>query len=375
VIKIINLLVLLTFTVLTVKGQNPNDPNAGRQSPPNNINIGATQDPYFKEYLGISRKAKDDKKFSKFYNRKMIVVLAEEDPQKLKYYKSSPQKLAFYKELIRINNDLLTQLVPKYWRQVSMGQKNGDTILFKKYSECLALSKTNPKEYVTLEFSSLRNSNNENLFNLVNKPGKDYRNALLNIEGEFGKMEMKVLEDFEKPAIYNYCTITSYPNELDFTIAIQQIGNFFIERFEFMNRAEVFEQESISRREELKSKILLADTFQVEKRNGFAYIQEKFPATHGLTNGEGMLQIVKSKDTSYAYVVVVPYFPVFGDNSYEYTSGGKQEGENTMSYFHLLINSENTEILAYIRNESRIINKKSWTRYGNSFELDNSTLK
>lgn len=374
-IKIINLLVLLAFTVFTVKAQNPNDPNAGRQSPPNNINIGVTQDPYFKEYLGIGRKNKDDKKFSKFYNRKLIVVLAEEDPQKLKYYKSSPQKLNFYKELIKINNDLLTQLVPKYWRQLSMGQEKQDSILFKTYTECLALSKTNSKEYVTLEFSSLRDSYNENLFQLVNKPGINCRNALLNKEGEFGKMEMKILEDFEKPSTYSYYTITSYPNELDFTIAIQQMGNFFIERFQFMNRAELFEQESISRRELLKSKVLLVDTFQVEKRNGFAYIQEKFPATHGLTNGDGMLQIINSNDTTYAYVVVVPYFPVFGDNSYEYTSGGKQDGEATLSYFHLLINSENTEILAYIRNESRIINKKSWNRYANSFELDNSTSK
>jgi hypothetical protein len=375
VIKLINLLLLLTFTVSTVKAQNPNDPNAGRQTPTNSVNIGVAQDPYFKEYLGINRKTKEDKKFSKFYNRKMIVVLAEEDPQKLKFYKSSPQKLEFYKELIRSNNELLTHLVPQYWKQISSDQKNADTILFRKYSECLALSKTNPKEYVTLEFSSLRDSYNENLFELVNKPGVDYRKALLIKEGEFGKMEIKLLEEFEKPAIYNFYTITSYPNELDFTIAIQQMGNFFIERYEFMNRSELFEQETASRREALKTKILLVDTFQVEKRNGFGYIQEKFPATHGLTNGDGMLQIIKSKDTSYAYVVVVPYFPVLGDKSYEYTSGGTQEGLDKISYFHLLINSENTEILSYIRNDARIINKKSWSRYANSFELDNSTLK
>ena len=374
-IRIFNLIVLLTFTVITVKAQNPHEPNAGRQAPTNNLNIGVTQDPYFKEYLGIARKNKEDKKFSKFYNRKLVVVLAEEDPQKLKYYKSSPQKLEFYRELIRINNDLLTELIPKYWRQISSGRNNSDTILFKKYSECLELSKTNPKDYITLEFSSLRDSYNENLFELVNKPGVDYRNTLLDKEGEFGKMEVKILEEFEKPAVYNFFTITSYPNELDFTIAIQQIGNFFMERYEFLNRSELFEQESVARREELKNKILLVDTFQVEKRNGFSYIQEKFPATHGLTNREGLLQIIKSKDTSYAYVIVVPYFPVFGDNSFEYTSGEKKEGDDKISYFHLLINSENSEILSYIRNESRIINKKSWNRYANSFELDDSTLK
>ena len=364
-------------------GYNPN-PNIPNYSNNNNT---VTQpaynflqnDPYFSDYLKLTKKSKENKKIISLYNRKLIVVLAEEDPDKIKYYKSSPKKISFYKELIKTNNELITQVAQNYWQQLYPRAKEADTILFRTYSECLALSKTDIEDYFTIEFSSLRQNENAALFQLGGKEGNiDYRKALLNRPNEFGRFEVKLIEDFTKPFLHDFLTITSYPNELDFIIAIQQINNFFLERFKYINQYERYKDDMTSRREKLSNKILLIDSAQAEKTSGaYSFIHKEFPYKHQLTDYKGVLEAIKRKDTAYAYIVVLPYISLLGDNTFENTSNNNviDSKSGTPFYSHLMVNAANAGVYNLIRNESRIINKKSWQRYAINFEFEKLNLK
>src|SRR5947209_6629793 len=75
--------------------------------------------PYYREdeKSAKNNSEKKNRKFIEASKRKLLVVLNEEDPKRIKEYQKSEGKLNKYKELIRLTNQLLVDLIPQYWKQ------------------------------------------------------------------------------------------------------------------------------------------------------------------------------------------------------------------------------------------------------------------
>src|SRR4051812_12089280 len=75
--------------------------------------------PYYREdETSTKRNAeKKNRKYLEASKRKLLVVLEEEDPKQVRSLAGSDEKLERYRSLIRISNQLISELAPQHWRQ------------------------------------------------------------------------------------------------------------------------------------------------------------------------------------------------------------------------------------------------------------------
>jgi hypothetical protein len=321
-----------------------------------------TVKPYYREdeKQTKERSVKKNKNFLAALKRKVLVVLEEEDPQRIKELQKSEGKLAEYRRLINHNNQLLKKLIPQFWRQDST------TIVFKKYSECLALKKSGSKDYFAIEFSSIKNKENFDPA-LMEKDPLIKRKELLSKAGEFGKFEISLIEKFGKSSFYDFATITSIPNELDFTISIQMINNFFLSKyFEPTLSKGGYESSVMEKHATLQSKTLLIDSAQVNFSGGFNMkdLKENYPYNFKLAGITEILKEVKTQNGAYAYLLVYPNLSVSGkDNSFNNTTGGGMSDvvkDQIATYTHYIIDCAGSEPLFLAKNQPRLLEKTSW---------------
>jgi hypothetical protein len=262
--------------------------------------------------------------------------------------------------LIELNNKLLIELVPKFWRQDSAN------IEFKKYSECVALSKAGSKKYFTIEYSSLRDKEEFDPA-IVPKDPLTKRQSLLPKAGEFGKFEIKLIEKFTKPAFYDFQTITSIPNELDFITSIQMINNYFLSKYYDPALSNAgYEAFVMGRHTSLQSKTLLVDSAQVTFAPGFKMkdLKENYPYSFELAGTAKILKEVKAQNSTYTYLTIVPYTSRTGkDNSFNNTAGGgmtENMKEQVTSYTHYIIDCAGSEPVFLAKNQPRMLEKTGW---------------
>lgn len=320
------------------------------------------QKPYYredeKETKGKS--VKKNKIFLEALKRNLLVVLEEEDPQKIKGLQKTEGKLAEYKRLIALNNQLLRELVPKYWRQDSA------IIEFKKHSECVALSKSGSKAYYTIEFTSLKDKENFDPA-LMEKEPLVKRKQLLRKAGEFGKFEVSLIEKFGKSAFYDFTTITSIPNELDFIISIQMINNFILSKYYEPSLSKGgYENFIMERHSALQNKTLLIDSAQVDFTPGFNMkdLKSNYPYNFKVAGASEILKEVKAQNTSYAYLTIIPNTSSTGkDHSFSNTAGGgmtSEVNEQITAYTHYIVDCAGSEPMFIAKNQPRLLEKTGW---------------
>jgi hypothetical protein len=302
---------------------------------------------------------KKNRKFIEASKRKLLLVLNEEDPKRLKEFQKDPDKLSRYRNLISLSNQLMTELVPMYWKQ-----ENGQ-VEFKKISECIALRKSGNTDYFTIDFSSLRNT--EDLSTMLAFPNTETaRKKGLIKAGEFGKFEISLIEKFGKESFYDFASVCAYPNELDFIISIQQMNKLFLAKYsdpELSNGQ--YEEMVIAKHPYLKIRTLLIDSAQVSFTKAFTKqdLKENYAYSYKLCGAGDIMKAIKSKDTSYAYLAIVPKLSHGKDNSFNSTAGGgmtEEIKESVSSYTHYLIDAASSEALFFKKNESRFIEKSGW---------------
>jgi hypothetical protein len=318
--------------------------------------------PYYREdeKQTKERSVKKNKKFLEALKRKVLVVLEEEDPKRVKELQKSEGKLAEYRRLINLNNQLLKSVVPQFWRQDST------TIEFKKYSECLALSKSGSKDYFTIEFSTIKNKESLDPA-LMEKDALIKRKELLSKAGDFGKFEISLIEKFGKSAFYDFATITSVPNELDFIVSIQMMNNFFLSKYYEPTLSKgAYESSVMEKHATLQTKTLLIDSAQVNFSSGFNMkdLKENYPYNFKLAGVTEIQKEVKAQNSAYAYLVINPNISVSGkDNSFNNTAGGGMSDavkDQVASYTHYIIDCAGSEPLFLAKNQPRLLEKTSW---------------
>jgi hypothetical protein len=325
-----------------------------------------SQSQYVKPYYREDEKemkeksVKKNKIFLEALKRNLLVVLEEEDPKRIRELQKSEGKLAEYRRLINLNNKLLRDLVPKFWRQDSA------IIEFKKYSECMALSKAGSKAYYTIEFSSLKDKEDFDPA-ILEKDPLIKRNQLLRKTGEFGKFELKLIEKFGKNAFYDFKTITSVPNELDFIVSIQMVNNFFLSKYYEPTLSKGgYENFVMERHASLQNKTLLVDSAQVDFTRSFNMkdLKDNYPYNLRLAGATEILKEVKAQNGVYAYLTIIPNTSQTGkDNSFNNTAGGgmtENVKEQVTSYTHYIVDCAGSDPMFIAKNQPRLLEKTGW---------------
>jgi hypothetical protein len=303
---------------------------------------------------------------AKLPNRKLVVVLQEEEPEMLNRIKKDPEKIQRYKALIAYTNNLLKKTVASFWT-------NGQTIEYKTLKECMAIADSS-EAYVTLEFASLRQNENTQLYFL--KPDTSnlfpLRRTLMQRK-EYGFFDLKLIEKFRGTPLYSFVTPSSVPNEYDFITAIQFMSSLVKEKIadpKFSTRD--YELKIQQANDKLFHRILIVDSNIVNKQSkSYNYIRNEYDSTslYELTDPKGIVERVNkdkdTKDTMYAYLNIIPYIdPLARGQSFLGTSGGNiNDYEKTIYYMQIVIDASSGEVLYYDKAEESVVIVRDWRRF------------
>lgn len=298
---------------------------------------------------------------AKLTNRKLIVVLQDEVSEVLHRIKKDEAKIKRYKALIAYTNDLLRKTVPNFW--------NGDQpIEFRTFQECKKLMDSSTA-YITLDFTSLRLNENTQLYLLKPDTNDLYRvRSELMQRKEYGCFELKLIEKFNATAFYTFSTPSSIPNEYDFIVAIQFMSALIREKLndpKFSTRDYELKIQKINGT--LARRTLMADSNIVNKQSkSYAYIAKEYDTLclYQLSDPKGMAAKAYSKDTSWAYLCIVPYLdPIARGQSYLGTSGGNiNDYEKKVYFMHLIFDVGTGALLYYDKTEENIVLVRDWHR-------------
>lgn len=293
----------------------------------------------------------------KMKGRKLLVVLQEENPRLLKQLRNHTVKLEKYKHYIKLTNELLTKLIPKYW--------SASEYVFKPYTECITLAEFS-KDYFTLDFVSLRDNENTELYRLPLDTNSFLQNREHLIQTrEFGTFEIRLLERFSTYVTFTWYTPASLPNEYDFTIAILQINNLLKEKFNGIKTNE-YEAHIRERNKKLFAKVLLADSSQMVRQfRSFKYTDSLYAARHKIGSIQDMKTALLNKDSATAILVVIPYKDILGrGTSYAGTTGGgMNEYEKTFYFMQIIMDVHTGELLYFDSSEEQRILPRDWKRF------------
>lgn len=299
---------------------------------------------------------------AKLPNRKLIVIMQEEEPEMVNRIKRDSEKLARYRALITYSNNLLKKTVTKFW-------KASEPVEFRTLKECLAIADTS-QAYYTLEFSSLRLNENTQLHYLKADTNNMYglRRELMRRK-EFGFLELRLIEKLKSAAFYTFYTPSSAPNEYDFITGVQFISALVKEKLaepKFSTRDYELKIQQANRK--LYNRILLADSNVVNKQGkSYHYIREEYDSLslYELSDPKGISEKVQLNDTLYAYLNIVPYVdPIARGQSFLGTSGGNiNDYEKTIYYMQLVIDANSGALIYYDKAEESVVIVRDWKRF------------
>ncbi len=294
---------------------------------------------------------------AKLKGRKLVVVMQEADPKVLKRIRKHTDKVKRYNAIISELNRTLTRCVQKYW--------DINEIDFKGYNECRKNNKDTSS--FTLSFSSLPND----IEKLIEK---DYSRKELLAIAKPGTVEIKLMEHFNQSPVYVWNTPTAYPFEGDLIIAIQQIRNFFSYKYEdprFNLKKYYNLTKAISFN--ISFKTLLMDSTQIKKYdNSLKYVNEEYPFPHKLCNFDEIVTAIKTKDTTFSYVTIIPYHDEIGrGGDFNGTlGGGMSKFSEEFFYMHLVIDAATSTVLS-IGSTSGFANLNSFENLIDKLSLKN----
>jgi hypothetical protein len=300
---------------------------------------------------------------AKLTGRKLIVVLHEEDPEVLRRIKKDDQKTARYKAMIAYSNEILQKAVPMFWN-------TGRPYEFRTFSECLALADSS-EAYFTLEFSSLRQ--NENLQLYLLKP--DTASSIYTVRRElmrrkeYGSFELKLIEKFRATPFYSFTTPASIPNEYDFITAIQFISSLVREKLESPKlNTRNYELKIQQNNPYLFLRTLLVDSTVVNKQGrSYDYIRREYDSTsaYQLSDPAGIAALAYTQDTALAYLAIVPYVdPIARGQSFGGTAGGSiNDYEKRIFFMQLIFDVRTGELLYYDKTEEAVVVPRDWKRF------------
>ncbi len=299
---------------------------------------------------------------AKLPNRKLLVVLQEEEADILSRIKKDEAKTARYKALIAHTNALLKKTVTAFW-------KTGQPVEYRTLKECIALSDSS-QAYITLEFTSLRQNENTQLHFIKYDTADMYtvRRELIRRK-ESGFFDLKLIEKFRGGSLYTFVTPSSAPNEYDFITAVQFMSALVTEKLanpKFGTRD--YELKIQQANQKLFKRILLVDSNVVNKQGkSFSYIREEYDSlsAYELSDPKGIVSKAYSKDTVYAFLSVVPYIdPIARGQSFLGTSGGNiNDYEKTIYYMQLIFDVASGELLYYDKAEENVVLARDWRRF------------
>lgn len=299
---------------------------------------------------------------AKLPNRKLIVIMQEEEPEMVNRIKRDEQKLARYRALIAYSNNLLKKTVTNFW-------KAGQAVEYRTLKECLAIGDTS-QGYFTLEFSSLRLNENTQLHYLKPDTSNMYglRRELMHRK-EFGFLELRLIEKLKASAFYTFYTPSSAPNEYDFITGVQFISELVKEKLadtKFSTRD--YELKIQQANKKLFSRILLADSNVVNKQGkSYKFIREEYDSLslYELSDPKGIVEKAQINDTLYAYLNIVPYIdPIARGQSFLGTSGGNiNDYEKTVYYMQLIIDVNTGSLIYYDKAEESVVIVRDWKRF------------
>jgi len=297
---------------------------------------------------------------AKLKDRTIIVVLQEERPEILNRIKKDPAKVERYKSLVAYTNNLLVNKAKRYL-------KSEKEIQFKKLNECLA---DTSDDYLVIDYSSLRINENTQLYLLKPDTTNLYglRGELIRRK-EIGFFELKFIEKIRGNALYTFYTPSSVPNEFDFITAFQFISGMLADemndpKFNSRDKELAIQQNNAK----LANRTLIVDSAIVNKQwKSYNYIKEEYDSlsVYELSDLKSMVDKIKSDDSVYAYLNVVPYIdPIARGNSYLGTTGGSiNDYEKVIYYMQLILDAQTGAILYYDKTEENTIVVKDWRRF------------
>ena len=300
------------------------------------------------------------KQVEKLKGRKLVVVLEEEKAFFLNKFKSNQSKLQQYKKIIAETNTNLQSVFPVYWTVSS-------EVIFKTESEAAKLPPDSG--YILAKYHF-----NDKVFNLA--PDLDSYSIRRQMfrEAAYGKLEFTFIEKQKTGSFLTWFVPTSYPFEGDLIAAVSQLNYFLVIKlvkptFTMKEYEEIIEE----RNGEVVKRTLLIDSAQVEKQFGkFRYIDEEYPYDFKLTSIEEITAAIKSKDSAYAYVAIMPHYDVVTrGGSFEGTSGGGMDRFSNEIYFtHLVIDCSDFEILGIGKGIEPVVNRRALKHYVKDIEKE-----
>lgn len=298
----------------------------------------------------------------KISNRKLIVILQEEEPGILNRIKKDETKTKQYKSLIAYTNNLLKKVALAFWR-------TSQAIEFRTLRECKGLADTS-KAYMTLDFASLRVDENVSLYQLGPDTLNPYgiRSELMRRK-EYGYFELKLIEKFRSTPFYSFHTASSMPNEYDFITAIQFMSTLVKERIRNHSLSNRDYEIAIQGNNKLLfKKTLMVDSNVVNKQSkGYSYITKVYDSAcaYQLSDPKGIAEKAYSKDTGFAYLCIVPYLdPIGRGQSYIGASGGTiNDYEKKVYFMQLIFDMATGKLLYYDKTEENVVLVKDWKKF------------
>lgn len=292
------------------------------------------------------------KDLDKIPGRTLVVLLQEEEPAFINRFSKKPERLAQYRKIISLTNECMINAFADHWDLSKVEFKKRSELNFsgKDTSGCIFKYTLDPKVFEINPNLSAYALRRELVLNKI-----------------YGRIDLSLQEKFKRYSFMTFHTPGAYPSEMELGTSIRQIRDFIKNKLEnpSYNMKDV-EEMAAERNIRITQKTLLVDSALVVKiLQSFDYIKEEYPYSYKLTDQEEIAQAIKSRDSSYAYVIIFPHFDqVNRGGSFEGTAGGGMDDfKEELYYAHAVIDAATGEMIGLGKNLDAVINRRAWKQY------------
>ena len=235
----------------------------------------------------LTIRAQSEKSVAILKSQPLVVVLKEEEPDKLKKLAKKPAELAAYKAFIANYNAQIAELAPKLWHL-------SPSIEFKRESEMDALVKD--KNYQRGELT------HENFTVREHLAGGAARGPVLYASSSQTAFLLSVISNGTKRVVMNMPIAPGvvYPSDI---ILCLKTAQYQLQQAANGKNTNAQLAESGKR---LRSKTLLLDEAEVNGKLSAAEIKQVYPFAFQLVSREAIETAVREGDTRYACVRIMP---------------------------------------------------------------------
>lgn len=235
-------------------------------------------------------------------SKMLLVPLQEEVTRTLMDLKSKPDQLKAYQDGVVRFNDLLKSTLDKYW-------KLGKGIEYLPQSKVNQMLKEGNTKYVVFQYEMREGTLDPLMF------GKVYGNENYTTETRkmtkaagFGVFRLQTaVRNSDPTTFYSVFIPVAYPSEADMIYAVKMMQNELNTAMkERTYKVNDFEATVAKNNKQLKKKTLLIDPTQMDPKTTIDDLKKNYPNDVQLVDYEKVNEAVKSEDTTYAFVMIVP---------------------------------------------------------------------